>query len=391
MLIKYWTRDKNSLLLSISLIASYLILINCFNGIYSINKSNILKYSNEASYYICDNFIGEKERIFFGDQNCIYKLKELNKWLRNNSDFDYLCIRNQSIGTKTNHVASIQVNKIFFEKNDINVIGEGFSDNDYIMKSMDDELPILLGEDFMDEYEIGDEFDFYYLGSNFFKGIVKGFVSKESCYKDYDQVYSLNSKVIIPLQEFEKEPVNRSEWSFQLRLYLEKNSGIMISEYPVSYLQSILASKCSELQMEPYIIQNNISCNLNVWGLSGDSLLNIYRMFINFFAVMLSMILSLEMVEKLVKLRKKFSIAYYNGYSECYILGSIIIGVFIEIFKPFLIAILIDFCIFRSIHTYLVLLGMMFLLVLVVSICLITVHKNILFDVRGTKYGNGKT
>lgn len=391
MLIKYWTRDKNNLLLSISLIAAYLILINCFNGIYSINKSNILKYSNEASYYICDNFIGEKERIFFEDQNCVDKLKELNKWLRNNSDFDYLCIRNQSIGTKTNRVASIQVNKIFFEKNDINIIGEGFSDNDYIMKSMDDELPILLGEDFMDEYEIGDEFDFYYLGSNLFKGIVKGFVSKESCYKDHDQVYSLNSKVIIPLQEFEKEPVNRSEWSFQLRLYLEENSGIIISKYPVSYLQSILAFKCSELQMEPYIIQNNISCNLNVWGLSGNSLLNIYRMFISFFAVMLSMILSLEMVEKLVKLRKKFSIAYYNGYSECYILGSIIIGAFIEIFKPFLIAILIDFCIFGSVHTYLVLLGMVFLLVLVVSICLITVHKNILFDVRGTKYGNGKT
>lgn len=391
MLIKYWIRAKSHFLLTVSLIAACIILINCFNGISSINKSKVLKYSNESMYYICDNFTGEKEQSFFSSQNCIKKLKDFNRWLTDNGDFEYLCIRNQSISINNKSYDSIQVNQLFFEKNDIEIIGEQFSDKNYSIESMEDEIPILLGESFMGKYEIGDKIEFYYLGSNKFKGFVKGFVSKESCYKDNEQVYSLEKKIIIPLLEFEKEPQNRSEWSLQLRLYLDRNSGALISDYPVAYLQSILTSKCAELKIEPYIIQNHIYYNLNAWGLSGNNLLEMYQLFVFFLTVMLGVILSLETVEKFIKLRKKYSIAYYSGFSEIQILSSIIIGIFIEIFKPFIIAILIDLCIFGSVHIYAAIVGVAFLLAVTASICMIAVHKKISFDERGTRYGNNKT
>ncbi|QNR65244.1 ABC transporter permease [Paenibacillus peoriae] len=123
---------------------------------------------------------------------------------------------------------AVQMNEQAFKNYSIEVDkGTPFSTDDFVNKN-NKEIPILLGSEYEEKYDIGDRITANYLMKDFTL-IVKGFVQSNTLVynSQFPEMY-LDRYIVMPAQEF-PSPVNEDEFSFQKKHYLQLINGHIFS------------------------------------------------------------------------------------------------------------------------------------------------------------------
>ena len=143
-------------------------------------------------------------------------------------------IHNQSVKIegKRHYVTSlntVQANKKFFDSYLSSIEeGEKFADDDYIL-TMTENIPVLLGYNYMPYYNIGDTLKLNYLGSDktFY---IKGFLSENLGFKKDNKTISMNNYICVPsfrITSTSQQMDSEQDLLFKMRYYLQKNRGFI--------------------------------------------------------------------------------------------------------------------------------------------------------------------
>ena len=109
-----------------------------------------------------------------------------------------------------------------------------FSKRDYVFRKSNQEIPLIMGNDYQKVFKIGDTFSFSYLGENFI-GKVTDFFKKDAMIQiEEDNRMLLNNQIVMPALEIEKK---QSKSQFEAMLYLEKTQGDVLYKTREEYQQ----------------------------------------------------------------------------------------------------------------------------------------------------------
>lgn len=217
-------------------------------------------------------------------------LYDFNSFLNSNSDFDYIEMinnytsayifkdsykgdikfsqGNDMINAGQNHEALSD--NLFYEFEDraaIRTFGLSDNANKYFELSMQEgnyfdssnvidssQLSVILGNNYMEYYDLNDEIPLIYLGKEF-KGVVRGFLNKGSNLICQNTKYILDNYIILPVDEltnsksFEATDTKNSEISF----ILHKNNGIAVSNTKsLAEIRKLINNKCAEIGLSKY-------------------------------------------------------------------------------------------------------------------------------------------
>ena len=109
--------------------------------------------------------------------------------------------------------------------------GEGLKEEDYFY-SINETLPVILGYEYKDHYQIGDTFQSVYIAEPFTFEVI-GFLEKDSYIQIGKKIKYLDRYIIMPSFHCE-DPINTQDRIFQIRHYGLKTSGILKSSDGVS-------------------------------------------------------------------------------------------------------------------------------------------------------------
>ena len=336
-------------------------------------KENIVK-STQHMHRIVDDYFDEDERSFFSEADSVDRLQKLYHWL--NESFDYMITNRQTVefsnktlpdslkigipheGTILNIHDSLQVNTHFFEHYTIELShGRFFLEEEYHISN--EPLPILLGNSYLEHFELGEIVTIGYLTKEWTAQIV-GFITAESFYNNERDLEFLNKYVILPSLEFDgKDSALELDKKFGLILYLDKTSGIIVSERTGLEIQNLLTIKSLELDLRPYIVIGVSGFYLSMWGIESEYLFNILMLTAAMLTMCSILCVSLNTAGKCTALKKEIAIFIANGYSRkkvilalimevaSYNLWGLMLGVLLSYFstqKLILIPFLILFC-----------------------------------------------
>lgn len=226
----------------------------------SIKENNITNNTSEFYIRLVDNYLNDDDLSSLYEINDAEDLlKKFNGELNERYDFyeitfqafqslNYLeiddkffkkygrskdTIKNQEIEIdgKRRYVSSlntVQVNQKAYDKflSDISK-GRGFQSKDFLCNKFDEKnIPVILGYDYMDYYDIGDVFELNYLEMDM-KMEVIGFFENNMVLHIDNIEYMLNTYICSPYFQIIAPPATDAERLFQLRYYLEKNQGFI--------------------------------------------------------------------------------------------------------------------------------------------------------------------
>lgn len=388
--IQFWNKRKQAFFLLFIRVLTLFVLINCGIELVTIENLTYFKDAEVHYYKIYDNYLGEVEKEFMHTQDSLSKLKQFCEWLYQNDSFSYENINMQGIllDKTSESVKSIQVNHVFFQFN-LAEVEEGlpFSEEDYKINSIEDRIPVLVGADYS-YMEVGECFVFHYMGHQL-EGQVKGILSSNSSFLIRDEIKGLNSYIVMPSFDFTRSPETKEEYAFQMKLYLDKAAGIIISEKPVRVIRNEIEEICSSLKLVPYGIEGYSFQNKNIWGSMGEELKRTNQLFF-LYIVFISIIgLAVESQSRILQLKRKYAIANVNGFSRRKMIVGVIVGITFETVFPGILVMFIDGILFRNTYLYLYLWLYLLCTIFVSSVvCFsIMIQKNYWKDMRGKKYG----
>lgn len=223
----------------------------------SINKN---KYYGIASRYGAEDYPSFFE--FFDSENSLERLKNLNKYL--NENFDYLELAFQSLyyigyydgeekftksyGTDLDTVNQViadekgkkmyvtdiktmQLGKNYYKVFDNRIdIGRNFNIDDYNINDNNKEVNIILGNDYLQYYKLGDIIRLS-LHQKLIDFKVIGFYKKDAFINWQNTDINLNQYIVMPFYEINYDPVDDKDSLYQKIFYSQKNEGyIRISE-----------------------------------------------------------------------------------------------------------------------------------------------------------------
>lgn len=194
-------------------------------------------YDEEESFIRLCNLNDDLNKYFDYYELSFQALQSLEYY---NLDDEFVKIYNRKGGKIENQIVGIEeeeryvtslntiiVNENFFETYlDSIEQGEKFTDDDYIL-SMSEDIPILLGYNYMSYFDIGDTLELNYLGSNL-TFYIKGFLTENLSIKKDNNIISLDNYICVPSFKIKSEPQRRDseqDTLFKMRYYLQKNSG----------------------------------------------------------------------------------------------------------------------------------------------------------------------
>lgn len=231
-----------------------------YNGENDLNYETTQSTEDEISalyIQLADNYVDDDSLSnLYAERNVIARVKKFNEDLNTNLEYyemsfqalqslDYFDgderfvktynrkggqIKNQEvmIDGKKCYVTSlntIQVNKRFFDENLLLLEeGKGFDRNDYLVSDFD-QVPIILGYQYTDYFNVGDILTLNYLEKNI-NFYIKGFLQKGIRIEYNNAIVEMDNYICMPSFDCTKI-VDQSddEFLFQMRHYLQKNRG----------------------------------------------------------------------------------------------------------------------------------------------------------------------
>ncbi|MDR2043510.1 MAG: hypothetical protein LBQ15_03930 [Clostridium sp.] len=355
-------RKKESVILMIQGVLLFLLIIAIIN----ISRENTgslkqLSQTTTSLRQITDNFILEDERKFFSQPDNVLLLKEFYEWEKNNSMWKYIISNRQNVSLvdkefheifeygyevrqRTEGVyKSIQVNDEFFKHFSLNVSeGREFLKEEYVYKDL---LPVILGNEYKGIVSLNEKFGLGYLGIKFNCEVV-GFLDKNSYFNNGYDLELLDYYIVLPsIEKFISTDVSEEAIKkFELKLYLDKCSGYIVSDKNSSFLQTQISKKCYELDMVPYSLIGMSNYYPTMWGIEGEQLGNILSYFAVLIAINSILCISLNMAAKITTLRRVYVIYIMNGMRRSEIIGAIIGEIFFVVFVSEILAAIISYC-----------------------------------------------
>ena len=353
-------KKKENILLLIQSFITYFLIILILNMINSTNnKVDQLELATRTLYKVTDNFILEYEKQFFKQQDNVEILKKLYEWEKQNEQFIYIIANQQNVGKDKEYFPkifeigydagqetlgtykSLQVNSNFLTHFSVSTSdGRLFLEKDY--SSNNEILPILLGNDYKIYCKLNQNITLYYLGKEFTCEIV-GFLEKDSYYNNGYDIKSLDRYIILPSIEMNLNtlPLNAEEKSFELKLFLDKCAGYLYSDCSGAYLQNLINSKCYDLDIQPYSIEGVFSFYPTMWGLEGESLLNLMILFVGIILVSSVLCMSINMSSKIIFFKKYYAIIIANGVEIKKIFWAVALEILLMNMLPLILAMLL--------------------------------------------------
>ena len=151
-------------------------------------------------------------------------------------------------------IKSVQLSLNCFSHFDLKIMeGEGFKEEDYIYK-INDIVPVILGYDYREQYEIGQDLQGIYIAEPFTFRVI-GFLEENSYLQVGANIKYLDRYMIIPFFNCEN-PVNLQDKIFQIRHYGLKTSGFILplEERIHSNIENIINHMAKECNLEEYSI-----------------------------------------------------------------------------------------------------------------------------------------
>lgn len=278
------TKNKHKILIIIILSISVFLLITtqykkANNSFDSLLITNIISYQQLSNFNVQQNYFIQTVDEYANDDaldilyahDTIYQnLKEFNLTL--NSDFDFYeitfqplqslqyfnldnkfihrnrngVIKNQEIvieGEKcyVTSLSTIQVNNNAYNKF-LNSLakGDSFKAEDFNYEN-DNIIPIILGNDYLQYYDVGEIIKLNYLQRNIDFKII-GFLNKNTVLTINDFDYVLDTYICMPSFQIKNEFINEEDKTFQIRHYLQKNMGFINVKANKNYEKEIITN-----------------------------------------------------------------------------------------------------------------------------------------------------
>lgn len=235
-----------------------------------ISHQQLSNFNIQQNYFIqtVDRYVDDDALDILYTNTMYQNLKEFNLTL--NSDFDFYeitfqplqslqyfnldnkfihrnrngVIKNQEIvieGEKcyVTSLSTIQVNNNAYNTF-LNSLakGDSFKTDDFNYEN-DNIIPIILGNDYLQYYDVGEIIKLNYLQKNIdFKVI--GFLNKNTVLTINDFNYVLDTYICMPSFQIKNEPINEEDKTFQIRHYLQKNMGFINIKTNKNYEKEII-------------------------------------------------------------------------------------------------------------------------------------------------------
>lgn len=260
----------------------------------TIEANNVINENKIFCFQIADTYTDDEQLTDLLDQNnSINSLKKFNKDINNNFNFleitmqplevigqfyhggnDFVVtprskkdLKNQKVNLKGKKVyvtplKAIQIGKYAFNTYFNKVEdGHGFNNSDFIYESNND-IPVILGNEYKNYYNLGDIIEVNYLEQNV-KLIIIGFFEKDLSISINGNLYNLDTYICSP--HFDIEDIkDGKDKLFQQRYYLQKNNGYIQLDSDISKKLTD-ESYFDEVNLESYVsLIKEISKNNNI-------------------------------------------------------------------------------------------------------------------------------
>lgn len=173
-----------------------------------------------------DDFIYTK---YNAEQNVIINRDEMEKRGVEDKDINKF-IYSESYDFSSINLASYQMDRLGFEYFNFKMYdGRSFSDDDYILESELDKLPIILGYNYKDIFNIGEKIKYIY-AVKVMEGEVIGILEKNSAiFNDNKYSMPLDNRIILPLADFKYIAKDGEEQFNQSIVYSDMLSANIIA------------------------------------------------------------------------------------------------------------------------------------------------------------------
>lgn len=173
-----------------------------------------------------DDFIYTK---YNAEQNVIINRDEMEKRGVEDKDINQF-IYSELYDFSSINLASYQMDRLGFEYFNFKMYdGRSFSDDDYILESELDKLPIILGYNYKDIFNIGEKIKYIYAGK-VMEGEVIGILEKNSAiFNDNKYSMPLDNRIILPLADFKYIAKDGEEQFNQSIVYSDMLSANIIA------------------------------------------------------------------------------------------------------------------------------------------------------------------
>lgn len=203
-----------------------------------------MKESNDFTLYEIWNQFIEWEHYEGPEQFC----DGYEFGLRRSEGIDQSRMRNdQGDLFPTTRINSTQLSQNCMEAFDLKTIaGRDFQDRDFLLH-FGEEIPVLMGYEYMPYYQIGETFDIFYLYGSFTCEIV-GFLAEDSYIDSFGDVEYMDREVILPMFEIRDSPPTGEYAKFQTIQYANKTSGYLT--FPSSLSPKEIAKEMHRITAE---------------------------------------------------------------------------------------------------------------------------------------------
>ncbi|MFK3937990.1 hypothetical protein ACI2JA_10855 [Alkalihalobacillus sp. NPDC078783] len=229
-------------------------------------NNNLETFSDKNKFEVVDNLTEEKERVFLSDPKNLDILYNFAQELYKSEDFNFYNVSNQSHGLRgytgkntvydgyeeglepikyykendTEEYVGVKTLRVTSEVLELANIqlqsGRVFNEEEYIYNKDVKKIPILLGDDYSNEYNIGDTLEIEYFTTDYEAEVV-GIISADQeildSYSNPD--LSLNRYIILPLPLFNEPPsqlYNEGgiDQTFILSAIFDSVNGLVLSD-----------------------------------------------------------------------------------------------------------------------------------------------------------------
>lgn len=255
---------------------------------------NVKDMLNHNVFRLTDNFLNERETELYNNKIGLSMLKQFNREIKSNDHFKYYEMISQTV-----YVPYFDNNEIFIEGYETgrphptaNIRHNGQAEKFCAVKAFHlsenvfrdfniqieigsvpkrdsytyvkgNVIPILLGNAYKPVYKIGDSIDVYII-SDFFKCEVAGFLEKGSNITiNESYMHFLDRYMVLPSFGIEELPQTKDEKYMQFARYLQKNCGIIVSDYDAQKITNEIST-----------ITKNVGLDDNSYVLIGQKFAN---------------------------------------------------------------------------------------------------------------------
>ncbi|WP_350344573.1 hypothetical protein PRVXT_000995 [Proteinivorax tanatarense] len=231
--------------------------------------ASVQTYGDKNVYTLMDTLTGKEERQFFKDPESVSKLQHMYTYLNKQINETFISATDHPIsiefgdisdtdiflqgyesgrpsepveknGTKYNSVKAVKVNQQALETFPINNLTDGrlFDKADY--ENLDfGSIPVLLGAEYEDIFDIGDRIESTYLFYPFTLEVI-GFIESNSFLSTRIEPETyVDRYIVLPAQKF-GEPANEEQFNFLRRYYLHSINGAIYSSEDLAYIDGLI-------------------------------------------------------------------------------------------------------------------------------------------------------